>query len=331
MNNNDLICIDDNYSTTKLLSKEKPIIENNPEDKLETILFLTEGENRKGKGGLRTKGYFKKSHEGKPLISIVTVVFNGEKYLEETIQSVINQTYDNVEYIIVDGGSTDRTLDIIKQYEDQIDYWVSEKDNGVYDAMNKGIDLVSGVWINFMNAGDSFYNKNILSKMFENNFYKIDILYGDYQEIYPSGIKKLAKPKSLSHTNQGMPVCHQSCFVKALYHKKNKFSLLYSVSCDFEFIYNAYQKKASFKYVDMIVSNYLIGGMSAQNSMNAKIQDWLIVEKNTKNNLYHVWKLFKKVIKQSIQEKIKYKHPAEQKNALQNVLSYMIEKMKSER
>jgi len=96
-------------------------------------LFLSEGENRKGEGGQRTKGHFKKSYEKKPLISVITVVFNGEKYLEETITSVINQTYENVEYIIIDGGSTDGTLDIIKRYEDKIDYWVSEKDNGIYD------------------------------------------------------------------------------------------------------------------------------------------------------------------------------------------------------
>ena len=138
------ICLDENFSTTQLLTQEKPILEQNAEDKFETILFLPESENRKGEGGLRTKGYFKKSYDDKPLISIITVVFNGERYLEQTIQSVIDQTYDNVEYIIIDGGSTDGTLDIIKKYEDKIDYWVSEKDNGIYDAMNKGIKVCYG-------------------------------------------------------------------------------------------------------------------------------------------------------------------------------------------
>ena len=167
----DILSLDEGYSTTRLLTQEKPEIINTPEDKFETVLFLPEGENRKGEGGLRTKGYFKKSYEDKPLISIITVVFNGEKYLEETIQSVINQTYSNVEYIIIDGGSSDGTLDIIKKYEERIDYWVSEKDKGIYDAMNKGIDVASGEWINFMNAGDGFYADDVLDKIFILNQY----------------------------------------------------------------------------------------------------------------------------------------------------------------
>ena len=103
----------------------------------------------------------------KPLISIITVIYNDGKKLEETILSILSQTYDNLEFIIIDGSSTDETIDIIKKYEDKIDYWISEKDSGIFDAMNKGILAAKGDYINFMNAGDFF-----ITNFTFNNFYR---------------------------------------------------------------------------------------------------------------------------------------------------------------
>jgi Glycosyl transferase family 2 len=108
-------------------------------------------------GGLRTKGLFKNADPAKPLLSIVTVVYNGEKYLEQTIQSVINQSYKYLEYIIIDGGSTDRTLEIIAKYNDHIDYWISEPDTGIYNAMNKGTKLATGSHVLHLNADDLLF------------------------------------------------------------------------------------------------------------------------------------------------------------------------------
>ena len=116
-----------------------------------------------------------------PLISVVTVSYNAVSVIEQTIFSVINQTYPNVEYIIIDGGSTDGTVDIIKKYADKITYWVSEPDKGIYDAMNKGIELATGEWINFMNAGDSFYSFSILELIFGHVSF---ISSGDYNFFY---------------------------------------------------------------------------------------------------------------------------------------------------
>ena len=107
-----------------------------------------------------------KSFDSKPLISIVTVVLNGEKYLEQTIKSITNQTYKDIEYIIIDGGSTDGTLNIIKKYEDKISYWVSEKDRGIGDAFNKGVKMSKGEYINFQGHGDGFISSDTLEKVF---------------------------------------------------------------------------------------------------------------------------------------------------------------------
>ena len=123
--------------------------------------FLPEGKGRKGEGGLRKLGHFKKSSKENPLITIITVVYNGEKFFEKTIQSIINQSYKNIEYIIVDGGSTDHSIEIIKKYENKIDYWVSENDEGIYDAMNKGIILSKGDYIGFVNSDDYLYNETL--------------------------------------------------------------------------------------------------------------------------------------------------------------------------
>lgn len=205
---NSIICLDERYSTTRLLTSELQKEITNLNDTSPAQLFLYKGAGRKGEGGLRTKGYFKHSYKTNngilcihncvdkitqpisarlgssnavlPLITIITVVFNGAKFLEETIQSIINQVYKNVEFIIIDGGSTDGTLEIIKKYDYAIDYWVSEVDNGIYDAMNKGISVARGEWLNFMNSGDIIADDNTLQFLFESeNFGVQDVIYSD--------------------------------------------------------------------------------------------------------------------------------------------------------
>ncbi len=153
----DTFCLDSSYSTTRLVTREQPVINKLSDSKLQNMMFLPPNPERKDEGGLRTKGYFKLSLPAKPLISVITVVSNGEKHLEKTIQSVMNQAYDNVEYIIIDGGSTDGTVDIIRRYDDQIDYWVSEPDSGIYDAMNKAASTSNGNWLYFIGADDVLY------------------------------------------------------------------------------------------------------------------------------------------------------------------------------
>lgn len=116
-----------------------------------------------------------------PKLSVVTVVYNGVQQIEKTIKSVISQDYHNIEYIIIDGGSSDGTIDIIKKYNNEVAVWISEPDRGVYDAMNKAISLATGVWINFMNAGDCFCDNKVISKLFSHEgIQEYSFLYSDF-------------------------------------------------------------------------------------------------------------------------------------------------------
>lgn len=207
-------------------------------------------------GGLRTKGITKTSSESHPLITVVTVVYNAESTLEQTILSVINQTYDNVEYILVDGVSTDGTLDIIKKYEDKIDYWISEPDKGIYDAMNKGISLASGTWINFMNAGDEFYTVNVVeycvSCMKPNYCY-----YGDY---YNKLLKKKINQKKYKDILL-QNICHQSIFYYTNILKNEVFNLKYPLLADYALNLKLFSEK-KFKNINFMVANYDGNGQS---------------------------------------------------------------------
>jgi glycosyltransferase involved in cell wall biosynthesis len=219
-------------------------------------------------GGLRTKNIIKRSQENMPLITVVTVVRNGEKTLEETILSVINQTYINVEYIIVDGASTDETIDIIRKYEDRIDYWMSEFDNGVYYAMNKGIDLATGEWINFMNSGDRFCTNEILEDIFRVSR-NSDVIFGDC-----IADDKIAKAYIVAGTLEELkkckPFCHQSMFVKTSIQKKYKFNCKYKICADYDFVKSIFEDKVLFEYVPISISLFACGGISTSGALAYK-------------------------------------------------------------
>lgn len=251
------------YSTTRRLTSEKPACFDTPVDGMQTLLKTPDSEHKIAEGGLRLQGLYKNSTDEKPLITVVTVVYNGAEFLEETIKSVIEQTYDDVEYIIVDGGSTDGTLEIIKKYDQAIDYWVSEPDKGIYDAMNKGIDLGSGDWINFMNAGDFFYASDTIHKVFDskNTFVGCHVIYGDHEVRYPNK-RKIVKAGKVKNLWKGSQFCHQSAFVSLAYHNANKFNIKRKIVADFEFFFKVYQDSKVMKYVPVTVSNVSAGGVS---------------------------------------------------------------------
>ena len=185
-----------------------------------------------------------------PVVTVVTVVYNGAKNLEETIKSVLNQTYANVEYIIMDGGSTDGTVDIIKKYESQLAYWVSEPDKGIYDAMNKAIDKATGEWMNFMNCGDRFVSPEVLN-LFTNKC-NADILYGDAIIQY-TNFEATFRKHPLDKIWKHSPFCHQACFIKASLMKEYKYNLKYKIGADHDIFYRAYTEGKQFQELPITI------------------------------------------------------------------------------
>lgn len=181
-------------------------------------------------------------------VSIVTVSFNCISSIEDTILSVVCQNYEYKEFIIIDGGSTDGTLDIIKKYKEKIDYWISEKDAGIYDAMNKGINVSNGEWIIFMNSGDLFYNSNVLGDVFNQNSYGEEIIYGDRISLFSFG-KYYHKPAKLSTFNYDFPIFHQSTFVKLDLLKYRGFNTIFKICADYESFYHFFSTGHSFRYL----------------------------------------------------------------------------------
>jgi glycosyltransferase involved in cell wall biosynthesis len=211
LNKSDIICLDHGYATTRRLSVVKPIDYQRIDRILQNKLY----------GGLRKKGFYKQSYPDKPLISIITAVYNGKNQLEGTIKSILAQNYDNLEYIIIDGGSEDGTLDIIQRYDEYIDFWISEADTGVYDAMNKGIDFAFGDWLNFINAGDRLLHLDVQSLQQTSSCYCYDERLGK--------INRCPLTKTF--------LCRNTPYHQSIFYKKTDiryYDLKYPVNADYE-------------------------------------------------------------------------------------------------
>ena len=192
-------------------------------------------------GGTRTLGKGPVGTPQEPLVSIVTVVYNGEAFLERTIKSVLAQNWPNIEYVIVDGGSTDGTLKIIKKYEDRIAYWNSAKDKGIYDAMNKGISLCTGEWVGLINADDWYEEDTVARVMREALAHpEVNIVHGDIWLHYPNGERGLKKAKVNGFLLKywEMVLNHPSFFVRRSYYNGRPFDDKLRVSADHKWIMN---------------------------------------------------------------------------------------------
>ncbi|WP_158989868.1 glycosyltransferase family 2 protein [Mucilaginibacter sp. L196] len=200
-----------------------------------------------------------------PILSVITIVYNNVKDIERTMLSVLNQTYTGIEYIVVDGLSNDGTIDIIKKYESRITKFISEKDEGIYDAMNKGLGLATGDYVIFMNSGDEFFDADTVTAVFASAD-DADIYYGETEMIDDSGRslgqRRHKAPKQFNWLgfNLGMSISHQAIYIKRSLIEP--YDRKYQLSADIDWIIRAAKKAKKTVNVNRYVAKYLVGGMS---------------------------------------------------------------------
>lgn len=209
-------------------------------------------------------------------ISIVTVTFNCENSIENTIKSVLSQCYPNIEYIVIDGLSKDNTMSIIKKYENRISCLISERDRGIYDAMNKGIERATGEWILFFNSADVFCNNNVLSEVAKYFDEETDVIWGDYKTIIGDKVitKKCTTP-FFKNTKKfhGMGFSHQSVLVRTRKAKELMFDLSYRCCADYNMMMQLYKNGAKFKYCNTEIAIVEGGAGFSYNNSSTQMKD----------------------------------------------------------
>ena len=201
-------------------------------------------------------------------LSIITINYNNSEGLRKTIESVVNQTWYDFEYIIIDGGSTDGSVEIIKEYANRIDYWVSEPDKGIYNALNKGLAVAKGEYCNFMNSGDCFYSFSTLEQVFASKP-MVDIICGN---TYTDKLK--APPKTITFdTLFNVSICHQCAFIRTSMMKKYGYDEKYKIVSDRKFFVQALIiDNCTYQAIDVDVVKYDITGFSAVNPVLSRLE-----------------------------------------------------------
>ncbi|RZL45812.1 MAG: glycosyltransferase [Pedobacter sp.] len=224
-------------------------------------------------------------------ISIITVVYNGEKYLQDCIESVLNQNYENLEYIIIDGGSTDATLSIIEKYQNQIHHFISEKDKGMYDALNKGINLATGDVIGILNADDKLASNSVITQI-ANSFVSENVegVYGNLNYINETDSSRIirkwvSKPFAKKDIALGWMPAHPTLYLrKRLFDKYGNYSLDYGTAADYELMLRfLYLNEVKAVYLDLLIVEMRIGGMSNSSiyqRYKAMINDYKAIKSN---------------------------------------------------
>lgn len=230
-----------------------------------------------------------------PKLSVITIVYNNVRDIERTMLSVLNQSYPNIEYVVVDGASNDGTKEVIAKYADRIGCFISEKDKGIYDAMNKGLALATGDYVLFMNSGDEIYSTDTVKQVF-NSHHNADIYYGEtemFDDNWNSlGQRRHQAPASFNWRSfkYGMNISHQAIYIKKSI--TQPYDLQYKYSADIDWIIKAAKKAAVIVNVNNYVAKYLVGGISKQKHLESLKERFRIFSKYyglLPNVFNHLW------------------------------------------
>ncbi len=237
--------------------------------------------------------------EEKLIVSIITTAYNAKSTIETTISSVLNQTYDAIEYIIIDGKSTDGTIEILQKYSNKIKF-ISEDDDGIYDAMNKALNLATGDFIYFLGADDTFYGNHVVENVVKSITNKDEIYYGD---VYMLELHKTYWGK-FNRIKLGMGnICHQSIFYPKAVYKNFHYNLKYKIYADYFYNLSLYNK-IKFNYVNIIIANFSVLGASQymEDKKFAQVKKRLVINELgylafIASNIYHSLRKLKNIIK----------------------------------
>lgn len=243
-------------------------------------------------------------------ISVITVVYNDVANIRATMESFFSQTWEDKEYIVIDGGSTDGTADIIKEYAPRLAYWCSEKDNGIYDAMNKGIMHATGAWINILNSGDLYNSNDVFESIFGNEIEQYDVIYGDSIEVSNNNMKLIKANSNTSLLSKSPLFRHGSSIIKAKLHKQHLYptelTSKLGYALDWKLLFDLYDSGYKFHKVNVIFERYLKDGVSNYQIKNLWY-NYLITSKGniSINKLYF---LLKAIAFTSLKHSIVYRY-----------------------
>lgn len=245
-------------------------------------------------GGTRVCGNMKHSLPDNPLVTVITVAFNSASTIEDTIVSVVEQSYSNIEYIIIDGGSSDATLDVIRKYDEHIAYWVSEKDYGIYDAMNKGVALAAGDYIGMLNSDDFYSDSSAVEKIVNGiKLSNADAVFSCLDIVDPTNLSRVLRKYRTSRLSSfllriGVMPPHPTFYCrKSVYVKAGGYRTDFRIAADFEMIVRLFIKhNITWHFIDQVTVKMRSGGLSSSGVGSSFVVNREIIRACTENGLF---------------------------------------------